>query len=144
MNLMQKDLMAATSDDVAVAFIAWLATATKRGNQMADSNRRKYAMHLTAEYVSRLRTDQYEGSYNLFDLRGCQEVHRALEILKASDAFKASQRANGGNGVFQATFDKLEEFWQYLENGGVILAEEIDAARCQWEKVCNSTARRFR
>ena len=143
MDLTLNDLMAATSDDVAVAFIAWLATATRRGVRMADSNRRKYATHLRSEYVSRLRTDQYEGPYNLFDLRGAQEVCRVLNILRATDAFKATQRKNGGNGVFQAAFDKLEAFWRHLENGGVILAEEIDPARHQWEIVRDSITNRF-
>ena len=143
MDLTLNDLMAANSHDVAIAFVAWLATATTRGKRMADSNRRKYAMHLTSEYVSRLHTDQYMGPYNLFDLRGAQEVCRALNILRATDAVKATQRMNGGNGAFQATFDKLEAFWRHLENGGVILAGEIDPARRQWEKVRDSIANRF-
>ena len=143
MDITINDLMVASSEDVAIAFIAWLATATKRGERMKDSNRRKYAMHLTSEYVSRLRIDQYEGPYNLFELRGCQEVCRVLDILRATDAFKATQRKNGGNGVFQAAFDKLEDFWRHLENGGVILVEEIDPARRQWEMVRNRVANRF-
>ena len=100
-------------------------------------------MHLTSEYVSRLHTDQYLGPYNLFDLRGTQEVCRVLSILKATDTFKATQRTNGGNGAFQAAFDKLEAFWRHLENGGVILAEELAPARRQWEKVRDSIANRF-
>ena len=143
MNLTLNDLLAANADDVAVAFIAWLSTASRRGKRMADSNRRKYATHLRSEYVSRLRTDQYEGPYNLFELRGCQDVRRALDCLRATNAFKATQRTNGGNGVFQAAFDKLEDFWRYLENGGEILAEEIGPARRQWEIVRDSIANRF-
>lgn len=143
MNLTLNDLMDATSNDVAIAFIAWLATATTRGKRMADSNRRKYAMHLTSEYVSRLHTDQYMGPYNLFELKGTQEVCMVLNILRATDAFKATQRTNGGNGVFQAAFDKLEDFWRHMENGGVILAEEIDPARQQWEIVSDSITSRF-
>ena len=110
---------------------------------MADSNRRKYAMHLTSEYVSRLHTDQYMGPYNLFDLRGSQEVCRVLNILRATDAFKATRRTNGGNGAFQAVFDKLETFWQHLENGGEIHLEEIEPAHRQWEIVRDSITNRF-
>ena len=143
MNLTLNDLLAANADDVAVAFIAWLSTASRRGKRMADSNRRKYATHLRSEYVSRLRTDQYEGPYNLFELRGCQDVRRALDCLRATYAFKATQRTNGGNGVFQAAFEKLEDFWRDLENGDEILAEEIGPARRQWEIVRDSIANRF-
>ena len=100
-------------------------------------------MHLTFEYVSRLRAEQYEGPYNLFELRGCQEVCRVLNILRATDAFKATQRTNGGNGVFQAAFNKLKDFWRHVENGGVILAAEIDPARQQWEIVSDSITSRF-
>ena len=104
---------------------------------MVDANRRKYAMHLTAEYVSRLHTDQYNGTYNLFDLRGLQEVRRVLEVLRRTDTFRATQRANGGDGTFQASFAKLESFWDYMENGGVIAAEEMSSARQIWEQLCN-------
>ena len=143
MDITINDLVVASSEDVAIAFIAWLATATKRGERMKDSNRRKYAMHLTFEYVSRLRTEQYEGPYNLFELRGCQEVCRVLNILRATDAFKTTQRTNSGNGAFQAAFNKLEAFWRHLENGGMILAEEIDLAHRQWEIVRDSIAKHF-
>lgn len=135
MNKTLTDLTDASSSDVATAFIAWLATATTRGKRMVDANRRKYAMHLTAEYVSRLRTDLYNGAYNLFDLRGLQEVRRVLEVLRSTDAFKATQRANGGNGAFQASFVKLESFWEYVEDGGVIDAEELNSARQIWNAV---------
>lgn len=137
MNKTLTDLTDASSSDVALAFIAWLATATTRGDRMADANRRKYAMHLTTEYVSRLRTDLYNGTYNLFDLRGLQEVRRVLEVLRSTEAFRATQRANGGNGAFQASFAKLESFWEYMEHGGVIDAEELNSARQIWEQLCN-------
>jgi hypothetical protein len=133
MNKTLTDLTDATSSDVAIAFIAWLVTATTRGKRMVDANRRKYAMHLTAGYVSRLRTDLYNGTYNLFDLRGLQEVRRVLEVLRSTDAFKATQRANGGNGAFQASFAKLESFWEYMEHGGIIDAEELNSAQQIWD-----------
>lgn len=133
MNKTLTDLTDASPSDVAIAFIAWLATATTRGDRMADANRRKYAMHLTAEYVSRLHTDLYNGTYNLFDLRGLQEVRRVLEVLRSTDAFKSTQRANGGNGAFQASFAKLESFWEYVEAGGVIDVEELNSARQIWD-----------
>lgn len=135
MNKTLTDLRDASSSEVAIAFIAWLATATMRGDRMADANRRKYAMHLTAEYVSRLHTDLYNGTYNLFDLRGLQEVRRVLEVLRSTDAFKFTQRANGGNGAFQASFAKLESFWEFMEHGGVIDAEELNSARQIWNAV---------
>lgn len=137
MNKTLTDLTDASSSDVATAFIAWLATATTRGKRMVDANRRKYAMHLTAEYVSRLHTDLYNGTYNLFDLRGLQEVCRVLEVLRSTDAFRATQRANGGNGAFQASFVKLESFWEYMEHGGIVDAEELNSARQIWEQLCN-------
>ena len=133
MNKTLTDLTDASPSDVAIAFIAWLATATTRGDRMADANRRKYAMHLTAEYVSRFHTGQYNGTYNLFDLRGLQEVRGVLEVLRLTDAFKATQRANGGNGAFQASFAKLESFWEYMEAGGVIDVEELNSARQIWD-----------
>ena len=133
MNKTLTDLTDASSSDVAIAFIAWLATATTRGDRMADANRRKYAMHLTSEYVSRLHTDLYNGTYNLFDLRGLQEVRRVLEVLRSTEAFRATQRANGGNGAFQASFAKLESFWEYMEHGGIIDAEELNSAQQIWD-----------
>jgi hypothetical protein len=100
---------------------------------MVDANRRKYAMHLTAGYVSRLHTDLYNGTCNLFDLRGLQEVRRVLEVLRSTEAFRATRRANGGNGAFQASFAKLESFWQFLEDGGTIATEEIASAQQLWD-----------
>ena len=137
MNKTLIDLTDASSSEVATAFIAWLVTATTRGKRMVDANRRKYAMHLTAGYVSRLRTDLYNGTYNLFDLRGLQEVRRVLEVLRSTEAFRATQRANGGNGAFQASFAKLESFWEYMEHGGIVDAEELNSARQIWEQLCN-------
>jgi hypothetical protein len=133
MNKTLTDLRDASSSDVATAFIAWLATATTRGKRMVDANRRKYAMHLTAGYVSRLHTDLYNGTCNLFDLRGLQEVRRVLEVLRSTEAFRATRRANGGNGAFQASFAKLESFWQFLEDGGTIATEEIASAQQLWD-----------
>lgn len=139
-NKKLNDILSASSDEVAIAFIGWLAHATQRGDRMRDSNRRRYAMHLTSFYVSRLHTDLYAGTYNLYDLRGSEDVRRVLDILRATDAYRATQRTNGGNGVFQAAFEHLESFWCDLEEGGEIFAEEIEPARRIWEALHNSRA----
>ena len=56
-------------------------------------------------------------------------------MLRSTDAFKFTQRANGGNGAFQASFAKLESFWEYMEAGGVIDVEELNSARQIWNAV---------
>lgn len=121
------DLMNATADDVAIAFIAWLA-----GDVAAESNRRKYALHLTEARTCRLHTPQYAGPYNLFVVRGLNEIEAALGALESTAAYRATKRSNGGNGVFQASFGKLRRFWSFLQNGGAISAADIQSAAPQW------------
>ena len=132
-NKLINDVRNATSNEVAICFIAWL-----HSNGMVYPNCRKYALHLTPTRTNRLHTPQYNGSYNLFDLRGYAEIDRVLRILEATPAYAATKRSNGGNGVFQATFSKIRDFWQSLESGGEIQEIEILPAIGHWEIVLES------
>lgn len=129
-DMNKNDLMNASPDDVAIAFIAWLA-----GYLKADSNRRTYALHLTEARTCRLHTPQYAGPYNLFAVRGLDAVDAALGTLENTVAYRASKRANGGNGVFQAAFGKLRRFWSFLQAGGTISTADIQSAAQQWATV---------
>jgi len=126
-DMNMNDLMKASADDVAIAFIAWLA-----GDLAAEPNHRKYALHLTEARTCRLHTPQYAGPYNLFAVRGLNAVEAALRALENTEAYRATKRSNGGNGVFQAAFGKLRLFWSYLQGGGSVPAADIQAAAPQW------------
>ena len=53
-----------------------------------------------------------------------------------TDTFAATQRSKGGNGVFQAAFGMLKDFWSFLENGEGIPEELLDNARQKWAGAC--------
>lgn len=126
-DMNMKDLMNASPDDVAIAFIAWLV------DELAtEANRRNYALHLTEARTCRLHTPQYAGPYNLFAVRGFNAVDAALGTLENTAAYHASRRVNGGNGVFLAAFGKLRRFWSFLQAGGTISAADILSAASQW------------
>ena len=132
------EIVAGGPAEHAIAYIAFLSTV---GNIAAESNRRRYALHLTSQYVVRLHDPRYQWSYNLFDVGGTEELERALGVLQTSEAYRLSQRTNGGNGVFQATFGKYRAFWAYLEAGHGIDERAIAAARPQWAIVCRRLER---
>ena len=124
--------------DVAVFFLAWLDMPKVPGGdkkRLDPRNHRKYALHLTEEYVSRMH-DAELPSYNLYSYRGGEQVSDVIRRLKRTEAFAATQRLNGGNGVFQAAFAKLQDFWSFLENGNGIPEELLDNARQKWAGAC--------
>lgn len=137
--IMLDDVMKAEDwQDVAVFFLAWLDMPKVPGEKrkrLDPRNHRKYALHLTEGYVSMMHEAGLP-SYNLYSYRGVEQVSGAIRRLKETDAFAATQRSNGGNGVFQAAFGKLQDFWSSMENGEGIPEELLDNARHKWAGAC--------
>ncbi|MBR4654376.1 MAG: hypothetical protein IKO72_13530 [Kiritimatiellae bacterium] len=137
--IMLDDVMNAENwQDVAVYFLAWLDMPKVPGGdkkRLDPRNHRKYALHLTEEYVSRMHEAELP-SYNLYLYRGGEQVSDIIRILMRTAAFTAAQGSNGGNGVFQAAFGKLQDFWSSLENGEGIPEELLDNARQKWAGAC--------
>ena len=139
--IMLDDVMKAEDwQDVAVFFLAWLDMPEVPGGdkkRLDPRNHRKYALHLTEEYVSSMHEAELP-SYNLYSYRGVVQVSDVISRLKRTEAFAATQGSNGGDGVFQAAFGKLQAFWSFLENGEGIPEELLDNARqkragaCKW------------
>ena len=137
-NKLINDVRNATSDEVAICFIAWLGQTTGTRGAHVDSNRRRQACHLTAQYVGRFNAANLNGSYNLFDYRDSADIEPVLAAIEATQAYRATQRVNGGNGFFQNAFNKYRQFWRFLENGGEILEPELEHAIRQWTIVQQS------
>ena len=131
-------LNAANWQDVAVYFLAWLDMPKVPGGdkkRLDPRNHRKYALHLTEEYVSEMHVPELP-SYNLYAYRGSAQVSDVTRRIMETDAFAATRGAKGGNGVFQAAFGKLKNFWLFLEDGNGIPEEQLDNARQKWADVC--------
>jgi hypothetical protein len=75
-------------------------------------------------------------SYNLYSYRGGEQASDVIRRLMRTDTFATTQRSNGGNGVFQAAFGMLKDFWSFLENGEGIPEELLDNARQKWTGAC--------
>lgn len=137
--IMLDDVMNAENwQDVAVYFLAWLDMPKVPGGdkkRLDPRNHRKYALHLTEEYVSRMHEAELP-SYNLYLYRGGEQVSDVIRILMRTDTFAATRGANRGNGVFQAAFGKLKDFWSFLENGNGIPEELLENARQKWVGAC--------
>ena len=137
--IMLDDVMKAENwQDVAVFFLAWLDMPKIPGGdkkRLDPRNHRKYALHLTEEYVSRMHEAALP-SYNLYSYRGGEQVSDVIRRLMRTDTFAATKRSKGGNGVFQAAFGMLKDFWSFLENGEGIPEELLDNARQKWAGAC--------
>lgn len=134
-NKLVNDVRNASSNEVAVYFIAWLGQTTGTRGVHVDSNRRRQACHLTAQYVGRFHAANLNGSYNMFDYRGSAYIEPVLAAIEGTQAYMATQRINGGNGYFQNAFNKYRKFWRFLEEGGEILGSELANATVQWARV---------
>ena len=137
--IMLDDVMKAENwQDVAVFFLAWLDMPKEPGGdkkRLDPRNHRKYALHLTEKYVSRMHEAELP-SYNLYSYKGVEQIADVIHRLEETDAFVATQRSKNGNGVFQAAFGKLKEFWSFLENGDGIPEELLESARQKWAGAC--------
>lgn len=109
-------LLDATPLDVASSYYVWLLP-----NRMA----REYVKYLTRPFISKLITTDYKGPLALYECRSSTRVSDVVAELEKSDAFIASKRSNGGNGIWQASFAKYRQFWEFIEDGGSLPGGDV-------------------
>ena len=123
-----EDIRAADANTVAASFLSWLGM-ENGGKIQTETMRHSYANSLTARIICRdLLDSAYDGKYNLYDYRGLDAVNTILQTLEQAKGFEKAKRSSGGNGVFQASFNKYRQFWEYLEEGGTINRDSVLAA----------------
>lgn len=136
MNL--TELMNATDDDVARAFIAWGRTVNEWRTNNTGINYTCCLVNVNAlNPIGDIPT-------NLFTLRGSEAVVNILENLRDTEAYQRTRRRNGGNGIFPAAFKALRDFWAFFSGGGQISNEDVNGANADWEAVQNRIRNRDR
>ena len=127
-SLNLEDIRAADANIVAASFLSWLGM-ENGGRIQTETMRHCYANSLTARIICRdLLDSAYDGKYNLYDYRGLDVVNTILQTFEQAKGFEKTKGSSGGNGVFQASFNKYKKFWQYLEEGGTINRDSVLAA----------------
>jgi len=135
-NLKLGDMMKATSDEVAIGFIAWLGqcgASSVPEYRALDRGRMVRLLLNTFRFFNPHRADQLS---SIFDYRGKEAVERVLRAIERSSRFKALLSPTICYGSpYPHAFAKYRKFWSFLADGGEIEESELAKAESIWAEV---------
>ena len=103
-----KDIKDADANVVAASFLVWLGM--ENGGGIKSDIRYSYVKCLTARNICfELLASAYDEKYNLYNCRGSEAVTAVILTLEQTKGFESGKRSSGGNGVYQASFNRYCE-----------------------------------